>query len=62
LKTKFKAITIARYNLRILWVLAIIGMHKEYVLVTDQKVKEITSWYFLCFRLQRIQWFKKEDS
>ncbi|RYZ48302.1 MAG: hypothetical protein EOP49_18990 [Sphingobacteriales bacterium] len=62
MKTAFKAITTARYSLRIIWMLTVAGWHQEYLLSTSNKIKQITSWYFLCFRVQRIQWFVKHNN
>lgn len=58
-KVAFKATTAATYSIRLMWMVAV-GWHKSTFQFDTYSAYEQTDWYFLCFRLQRVQLFKMQ--
>lgn len=59
-KVAYKAAATAKWSIRLIYMFAIFGWHKSTFQFDRYNAYEQTDWYFLCFRLQRVQLFKSQ--
>jgi len=55
-KVAYKAVSAAKWSLRLMYMIGI-GWHKSTFQFDSYHAYEQTDWYFLCFRIQRVQLF-----